>query len=96
MKPIIEPGQHDFDDRASCAIQITSPEIKLDASSNTEASKRFRRLQANELVSRGDFVTDDHQAFELWEGPTGFRADAFMKAVYRRDESGSLAASETK
>ena len=56
----------------------------------------FRRLQANELVSRGDFVADDHQALELWDGPTGFRADAFVKPVYRRDESGSLATSELK
>jgi hypothetical protein len=56
----------------------------------------FRRLRANELVSRGDFVADDHQALEPWDGPTGFRADAFVKPVYRRSESASPAISELK
>jgi hypothetical protein len=56
----------------------------------------FRRLQAHELVSHGDFVADKHQMLELWDGPTGFRADAFVKTIYRRDESGSLATSELK
>ena len=56
----------------------------------------FRRLRAHELVSHGDFVAGGHQVLELWEGPTGFRADAFVKPVYRRNESDPLATSELK
>jgi len=58
--------------------------------------QHFRRLKWNELVSRGDFVTDGHQGFEPWEGPGGFRADSFVKPIYRRDESRSNAAKKSK
>ena len=44
----------------------------------------FRRLAWNELVRRGDFVEDGRSGFEPWEGPSGFRADAFVKQIYRR------------
>ena len=44
----------------------------------------LRRLKWNERVRRGDFVADGRQGFELWEGPSGFRADAFVKQIYRR------------
>jgi hypothetical protein len=37
----------------------------------------LRRLNWNELVRRGDFVEDGREGFEPWEGPSGFRADAF-------------------
>ena len=47
----------------------------------------FRLLAWNELVRRGDFVEDGRQGFELWEGPSGFRADAFVKQIYRRLKS---------
>jgi hypothetical protein len=46
--------------------------------------KHFRRLKMNELVGRGDFVADPHLGFKPWEGPTGFRADSFVKPIYRR------------
>jgi hypothetical protein len=46
--------------------------------------KQFRRLKTNELVGRGDFVADPHLGFKPWEGPTGFRADSFVKPIYRR------------
>ena len=45
----------------------------------------FRRLKRNELVRIGDYVEDGHQGFELWEGPSGFWADSFVKAIYRRE-----------
>jgi hypothetical protein len=51
--------------------------------------KRLRRLKRNELVTRGDFVVEEQRGFEPWEGPGGFRADAFVKPIYRRDGSGS-------
>lgn len=44
----------------------------------------LRMLEWNELVRTGDFVTDGKAGFELWEGPSGFRADAFVKSIYRR------------
>jgi hypothetical protein len=45
---------------------------------------RLRPLKWHEVVRRGDFVADGHQGFELWAGPGGFRADAFVKQIYRR------------
>jgi hypothetical protein len=44
----------------------------------------LRPLKWNELVCRGDFVEDEHAGFEPWVGPSGFRADAFVKQIYRR------------
>jgi len=55
------------------------------------ATDRLRRLKWNELVSRGDFVADERHGFEPWEGPSGFRADSFVKPIYRQDESHSTA-----
>jgi len=51
------------------------------------AAKSLRRLKWNELVRRGDFVADGGQGFEPWAGPAGFRADAFVKQIYRRLKS---------
>ena len=45
---------------------------------------RLRRLKSNERVQRGDFVEGGRDRFELWEGPSGFRADTFVKQIYRR------------
>jgi hypothetical protein len=47
-------------------------------------SEDLRRLEWHERVRRGDFVEDGRQGFEPWEGPAGFRADAFVKAIYRK------------
>ena len=54
------------------------------APSSPAVPERLRPLKWNELVRRGDFVKDDQQKFELWEGPSGFRAAAFVKQIYRR------------
>jgi len=43
----------------------------------------LRRLKWNELVKTGDFVENEQQEFEPWTGPSGFRADAFVKIIYR-------------
>jgi hypothetical protein len=56
---------------------------KAAASATAVVPERLRRLKWNELVSRGDFVADEHNGFEPWEGPPGFRADAFVKQIYR-------------
>ncbi len=47
-------------------------------------AKCLRPLNWNELVRLGDFVEDGKEGFELWDGPRGFRADAFVKQIYRR------------
>lgn len=44
----------------------------------------FRRLAWNELVKRGDYVENGNAGFELWVGPSGFHADSFIKAIYRK------------
>jgi hypothetical protein len=49
-----------------------------------DAAGCLRRLKSSELVSHGDFVGNALQGFELWEGPNGFRADAFVQPIYRR------------
>jgi hypothetical protein len=45
---------------------------------------QLRLLKRDERVQRGDFVPDGHEGFEMWEGPSGFRADSFVKQIYRR------------
>jgi hypothetical protein len=47
-------------------------------------AQRFRRLKWNEVVRRGDFIKDGRDGFKPWEGPAGFRADAFVKATFRK------------
>ena len=57
---------------------------KTNPSAPTKITASFRLLAWNELVRRGDFIQDGRQGFEPWEGPSGFRADAFVKQIYRR------------
>lgn len=64
------------------ALSLEAPQAEASAQPGSPANLRL--LKWNEVVCRGDFVPDDHQGFELWEGPAGFRADSFMKPVYRR------------
>ena len=46
--------------------------------------RHFRRLRWDEIVVSGDFVVNQDRGFELWEGPSGFRADSFLTPIYRR------------
>ena len=57
---------------------------KTTTATSATAPERFRPLKWNERVRRGDFVEAEHLGFEPWEGPAGFRADAFVKQIYRR------------
>lgn len=61
---------------------MNKPELTAEANE----PKPFRRLKSNELVTSGDFILNDREEFDLWEGPRGFRADAFLRPIYRRDE----------
>jgi hypothetical protein len=74
----------------------TQPTGKSGAPAKAGVSKSFRRLKWNELVSQGDFVEDKFQRLELWDGPGGFRADAFMKPIYRRKEAKRLGLTATR
>lgn len=48
------------------------------------APGELRLLKWHERVQRGDFVQAGSQGFKPWEGPSGFRADAFVEQIYRR------------
>jgi hypothetical protein len=69
---------------------MRSAETIADKDAGTEAEVAapdggtLRRLKWNEVVSRGDFVADEQQGFAPWSGPSGFRADAFVKPIYRK------------
>jgi hypothetical protein len=52
----------------------------------TDNSKTLRRVKWDEVVRQGDFVIAGN-GFEPWEGPTGFRADSFLKPIYRRQST---------
>ena len=60
------------------------PEAKAEGAAATTNGKQFRRLRADELVGQGDFIADGKRGFKPWEGPGGFRADAFVKPIYRK------------
>jgi len=66
----------DIETEPDSAAGVASPESLVAAG--------LRQLAWNELVRKGDFVADGHDGFEPWDGPSGFRADAFVKRTYRR------------
>ena len=63
-----------------------------EAAEPTGETDGLRRLEFNELVSTGDFVLNEQREFEEWEGPNGFRADSFVKPIYRRKNDFSIRA----
>jgi len=95
MKLNLEPAKMNCEDPASCATKTTQRVNKLDASAKAGVPKCLRRLKWNELVNRGDFVADGDRGFEPWDGPSGFRADAFVRPIYRQDETRSTATKES-
>jgi hypothetical protein len=66
------------------ADKTALPVVNAEASTKGGIPKRFRRLKWDELVSRGDFVVDERLEYKPWEGPNGFRADSFVKPIYRQ------------
>jgi hypothetical protein len=70
---------------------ITEPDSNAQSSAppKVEGPEHFRPLKWNEQVRRGDFVKDGKQGFELWSGLVGFRADTFIKTIYRRKKTSS-------
>ena len=49
------------------------------------APRNPRLLKGHEIVRHGDFVEGKEAAggYVPWDGPSGFRADAFIKPIYR-------------
>jgi hypothetical protein len=74
----MKPNETDF---------ITREETEADLAVQPGVPAGFRRLRWDELVLGGDFVMDAERGFELWEGPGGFRADMFVKPIYRRGKN---------
>jgi hypothetical protein len=69
--------------RAHDPAMKSSPTHNPKVSAGSEGLKHFRRLKWDELVVTGDFIVNEKRGFEPWEGPSGFRADAFLKPIYR-------------
>jgi hypothetical protein len=59
-------------------------DLKAETTTLAEVLNNFRRLRWDELVTSGDWVVDEQRGFEPWEGPGGFRADAFLNPIYRK------------
>ena len=72
---------------ANCAAIPAQRTGEPEAPARTSVSEGFRRLKRNEVVSHGDFVADERLGLQPWEGPGGFRADAFVRPIYRRKET---------
>ena len=89
MKTYLEPTQNDFEDLDSC--ETKSAESNFETSAIAGAPNPFRLVKSKEIVVAGDFILNKNHEFELWEGPSGFRADSFVMAVYRQESRGSSA-----
>ncbi len=63
--------------------ETPAPEF-VAVTTNGASPKHFRLLKQNELVSVGDFVSNNHEGFEPWVGPSGFQAGSFVKPIYRQ------------
>ena len=91
MKLSMKPTRKDYEDMASCVTNTTQRVKGSEVSANAGIPKRLRRLKWNELVRAGHFVADGQRGFEPWEGLGGFRADSFVKPIYRREENPTIA-----
>jgi hypothetical protein len=94
--PTLQPSQSTIMDMEACDTQRPHAVGQPAPSPKAGIPKRFRRLEWNEVVCRGDFVADERLGLEPWEGPSGFRADAFVKPIYRRSNSRAAAATKPK
>lgn len=72
-----------FEDVTGGASAPTQPGNLSSAKVGAGIPKRFRRLKPDELVQPGDYVADVHRGLKPWQGPGGFRVDAFVSRIYR-------------
>jgi len=88
MKLTTEPAGKDSKGAGNCGAQPERPAGEPATAAAAAIPEGFRRLKWDELVCDGDFVADEHRLLEPWEGPSGFRADAFLKPIYRTTRAG--------
>jgi hypothetical protein len=96
MKLNINPAGRNGESAVDSAAKPSQRTGELEALPGSGVLERFRRLKWNEVVCRGDFVADERLGLELWEGPGGFRADTFVKPIYRRKEMGRFRPTATR
>jgi len=96
MKLNRNPTGRNRERTADCAARSMQPTGEPAAQSGAGVLERFRRLKWNEVVCHGDFVADERLGLEPWEGPGGFRADTFVKPIYRRKEIGRFQLTATR
>jgi hypothetical protein len=72
----------------TCILEPLRPAGESGLPAAAGIPKRFRRLKFNEMVIHGDFVADQFRRLEPWKGPSGFRADAFVRPIYRAAKTG--------
>lgn len=83
--------------RLEAAGGVKAPASNLVVVPPGDANPRhFRRLKPNELVSPGDFVSDDLKQFEPWDGPRGFQAGSFVKPIYRETRPRATGTAKSK
>ncbi len=83
MKRKIELDQVSSAEVGSCTPEPAQEVGEPGEEGKPRISERFRLLEWNEVVSHGDFVADEDFELKPWEGPSGFRADAFVRQIYR-------------
>ena len=84
MKTDFQPSTKILANRHESASKALGLEKNGAEATTKTTPKQMRRLAWNELVSQGDFIADGHKGFELWDGPSGFRANSFVKTIYRQ------------
>ena len=83
MKQIIQLTQNDLESEAAGPLELPQRPGATGDGAGIRPSKYFRRLKCDELVFHGDFVADEQQGLNTWDGPGGFRADTFVRPIYR-------------
>jgi hypothetical protein len=83
MKPNLEVIKRNGQSVTNGSPKPPRPAAGPEAAAKVALPGNLRRLKWNELVCRGDFVADERQGFEPWEGPAGFQAASFLKPIYR-------------
>ena len=77
------PAMPDIDDMITRTIKTAEQTIQPGSAKVADLPKNLRLLRRDELVRHGDYVAHDHRRMKPWEGPGGFRADAFLHPIYR-------------
>jgi hypothetical protein len=96
MKPNPEPTEKLREAEAAGSNARTQPADDSGTSPEADVPAHFRRLNPNEMASRGDYVVNPQGEFEPWVGLSGFRAGSFVQPIYRQDKSRPITTKEPK